>query len=381
MLRNRTLWIILLLLILFNFFLWYSGKWYYYKALVYNYVNIDDLELFYSRKVEAGKGIPWNTGHDYNKKQISPVLLKALEEYETVAFLVIKDDSIRYEEYWDNYGKNSFSNSFSMTKSIIGILIGIAIDEQKIKNIDEPVCNYLPEFCSGNNRQLTIRHLITMSSGLDWDEGYTSLTSPVTRSYYDTGLKEQMLNLKVVIPPGKYFNYMSCNTQLLGFILEKATGMTVSDYASEKLWKPIHAEHKAMWSLDERNGSEKAFCCFYSNARDFARIGKLFLQNGRWDNQQIVSENWVKASITPAPLLDGGLPNKIYGFHWWITESNGRKVFYARGILGQYIFVIPNENIIIVRLGHKRGEKDVDGELPDMRLYLDQVLETWGEKQ
>jgi CubicO group peptidase (beta-lactamase class C family) len=326
-------------------------------------------------------GIPWNTGHDYNKKKIPEVLLKALKEYESVAFLVIKDDSIRYERYWDNYGKQSFSNSFSMAKSIIGILIGIAIDEGKIKNLDEPVCSFLPEFCTNSNRILTIRHLITMSSGLNWDEGYTSLTSPVTRSYYDTDLKAQMLDLKVITPPGKNFEYMSCNTQLLGFIIEKATGQTVSEYASDKLWKPIQAERKALWSLDGRNGSEKAFCCFYSNARDFARIGKLFLQEGKWNNRQIVSENWVRESITPAPLMDGGFPNKIYGLHWWLTESKGSKVFYARGILGQYIFAIPGENIIIVRLGHKRGEKDVDGELPDMRLYLDQVLETWGNKQ
>jgi CubicO group peptidase (beta-lactamase class C family) len=359
--------------------LWFSGKLYYIKALVYNYVNIDDLNLFHVRTVEAGKPQPWNIATDYNKKELTPELRKALEQYRTVAFLVVQNDSIRYEEYWDNYDASSLSNSFSMAKSIISILIGIAHDEGKIKSLDQTACEYLPDFCSPENKVVTIRQLLMMSSGLNYDEGYSSLTSPVTRSYYDTDLRKQMMELRVVTKPGVSFNYMSANTQLLGFILEKATDKSISEYASEKLWQPIGAEHDAKWSLDHKDGTEKAYCCFYSNARDFARIGKLFLNKGMWNGKQVISEAYVNAAISPAPISDGDSPNTMYGYQWWLTDYKGAPVFYARGILGQYIFVLPSKQLIFVRLGHERGEKDANGELLDVPVYLSEVMKMYGE--
>ena len=373
-------WLIGVFFIL-NIYLWISGKLYLYKALVYNYVNIDDLDLFPYRVVKAGVGEPWNIGSDYNQQQLSTELRSTLEGYRTVAFLVVQDDSIRYEEYWENYSPASLSNSFSMAKSFVSILIGIALDEGKINSLDQTVCEFIPEYCSETNKMLTIRHLLTMSSGLNYDEGYASLFGPTTRSYYDTDLRKQMLELKVVSPPGKELNYQSSNTQLLAFIIESATDMKVSDYASEKLWKPIGAEHDAMWSLDYENGDEKAYCCFYSNARDFARFGKLFLQNGMWGNKQVVSEEYVKNSIQPAPISDNGNPNKIYGFQWWLMEHNGMDIFYARGILGQYVIAIPEMNLIFVRLGHKRGEKDDDGQLLDLPVYIGEIVKMYGNKQ
>ncbi len=364
--------------VILNLYLWSSGKLYYYKALVYNYVNIDDLELFHTRTVEAGNADPWSIASSYNKKPLSEKLKNTLEQYRTVAFLVIRNDSIVFEQYWEQYNDSSLSNSFSMAKSIVGILTGIAVDEGKIKSIDDKVCNYLPDFCSDGNKDVTIRHLLTMSSGLNYDEGYSSLFSPVTQSYYGTDLRDQMLSLKVITPPGKEWNYMSSNTQLLAFVIEKATGMNISTYASIKLWKPIGAEHDARWSLDRKNGNEKAYCCFYSNARDFARIGKLFLNKGRWNGRQIVSEAYVQESITAANLMDGNMPNAIYGFQWWLTSYNEQPVYYARGILGQYIFVIPSEQLIFVRLGHERGEKGADGELTDVPVYIEEVMLLYG---
>lgn len=376
---KRKWWqIVLGIIIVLNIFLYASGNFYLYKALLYNYVNIDDLNLFPTRKVAASNGVPWPVGMDFNKKTLTPELRKTLEQYKSVAFLVIKNDSIRYEEYWDSYGPGSLSNSFSMAKSIVSILVGIAVDEGKIKSLDQPVCDYLPEFCSDENKPLTIRHLLMMSSGLNYDEGYTSLFSQVTRSYYDDDLRKQMLELKVITPPGKQLNYMSANTELLAFIVKKATGMSLSEYASQKLWIPIQAENDAEWSLDHKDGDEKAYCCFYSNARDFARIGKLFLQKGKWNGNQVVSEEYVNAAVTPAPVSDNGKPNTIYGYQWWLTEYHGKKIFYARGILGQYIFVIPDLNIIFVRLGHMRGEKDGNGDLLDVPVYIDQVVKMYG---
>jgi CubicO group peptidase (beta-lactamase class C family) len=379
--RKKKIWLTIAgVIVALNLWLWSAGKLYYYKALVYNYVNIDDLDLFHTRVIEAGNAQPWSIASSYNQAKLSDTLISTLDQYQSVAYLVVHNDSIVYEAYWDGYSDSSLSNSFSMAKSIVSILVGIAHDEGKIKDLDDPVCNYLTEFCNKTNKAITIRHLLMMSSGLDYDEGYSSLTSPVTQSYYGTDLREQMLSLKGVVPPGRDLNYMSCNTQILAFIVEKVAGMKISDYASQKLWRPIGAEHDAQWSLDHKEGNEKAYCCFYSNARDFARIGKLYLQKGKWNGNQIVSEDYVIQSITPAPLNDNGEPNTIYGYQWWLTSYEGRPIFYARGILGQYIFVVPDENLIFVRLGHKRGEKNESGELLDIPVYIAETIKIFGSK-
>lgn len=380
MIKKRIKWwqILILVVCLGNAVLYFSGKWYYYKALVYNYVGIDDLNLFPSRVIKSGSPQPWPVGSDFNKRPVPDTLQKTIDRYRTVAFLVIKDDSLRHEQYHDGYGTGSLSNSFSVAKSIIGILVGIALDEGKIKSLDDPVYKYYPEYASGENRKLKIRHLLTMSSGLDYDESYTSLTSPTTRAYYDNKLREQMNDLCLKEEPGKRFEYRSSDTQILSFVLQAATGVSISDYASEKLWKPLGAEHDAQWSLDHENGDEKAYCCIYSNARDFARIGKLVLHKGVWNGKRIVSQGFMDEMLTPAPLLNEGENNLTYGYQWWIREQKGHKVYYARGILGQYIFVIPDQNMVIVRLGHERAEKDSTGIPMDLPVYLDGAIEMYG---
>jgi CubicO group peptidase (beta-lactamase class C family) len=380
MLKQRIKWwqILIMILVMGNAVLYFSGKWYYYKALVYNYVGIDDLNLFPSRVIKSGSPQPWPVGSDFNKRPVPDTLQKTIDRYRTVAFLVIKDDSLRHEQYHDGYGTGSLSNSFSVAKSIIGILVGIALDEGKIKSLDDPVYKYYPEYASGENRKLKIRHLLTMSSGLDYDESYTSLTSPTTRAYYDNKLREQMNDLCLKEEPGKRFEYRSSDTQILSFVLQAATGVSISDYASEKLWKPLGAEHDAQWSLDHENGDEKAYCCIYSNARDFARIGKLVLHKGVWNGKRIVSQGFMDEMLTPAPLLNEGENNLTYGYQWWIREQKGHKVYYARGILGQYIFVIPDQNTVIVRLGHERAEKDSTGTPIDLPVYLDGAIEMYG---
>jgi CubicO group peptidase (beta-lactamase class C family) len=219
-----------------------------------------------------------------------------------------------------------------------------------------------------------------MSSGLNWDEHYASLTSQTTEAYYGNRLYRQMMRLEVVSPPGRQFDYMSCNTQLLGYILRNIADTTVSAYASEKLWGPLNAVHDARWSLARKGGAEKAYCCLYSNARDFARIGKLYLDSGRWNGRQVVPESYVLESLRPAPLLDAGSPNRQYGFHWWLGEAAGRRFFYARGILGQYVIAIPGEDLIIVRLGHLRNEGP-DRTLLDVPLYVGEVIKAFARRE
>ncbi len=366
---------ILFLVIAVNLFILITGKYYLYKTLAYNFVDINDNDLFEHRNIAASNGVEWALHSSYNKTKMPDYLLQELVSLKTVAFVVIKNDSLFYDQYWEGYNDKSVSNSFSIAKSIVSVLVGIAIDEGKIKSINEPVANYIPEFKEGKLSNITIKHLLTMSSGLDWDEAYANPLSSTSEAYYGTDLYKLVTSQKAIAQPGKEFIYQSGNSELLAIILTKATGKTVSDYASEKLWKPLQAMNNADWSLDKKDGMEKAYCCFYAGARDFARIGSLYLHDGNWKGTQIVSSNYVKESVSPAAIVNAGVSNKTYGLHWWITEYNGEKVFYMRGILGQYVVVLPKENIVFVRLGHKRGEKKADGELLDLPIYIKGVLE------
>ena len=346
------------------------------QALLHGTADIDDHEVFANRTVKAGPHQPWKVAPDYNRKPLSDSARRAIESYETVAFLVIQRGEIRHEEYWEGYGTASLSNSFSVTKGIVSLLVGIAIDEGKIKNVDQPVGDFIPAFREGKNAQLTIKHLLTMSSELDWDESYFNPFSVTTKAYYGNNLTDLVMGLKVVKEPGLVNKYLSGNTQLLGFVVERATGKTLSDYASEKLWQPLGAQHAALWSLDREDGKEKAYCCFNSNARDFARLGQLVPNKGQWNGRQLVSEAYVAAAISRAGYLkdEAGTFVDYYGYQFWVVDHKDLRIPYFRGILGQYIFVIPERNAVVVRLG-KDSDRPINHHHPDIRVYLDAALE------
>ena len=265
--------------------------------------------------------------------------------------------------------------------NVLGIMIGIAIDEGKIKSVDQPVGDFLPEFKEGEKSKITIKHLLTMSSGINFDENYVSPFAYPAKAYYGDDLTKLTYSYKVIDEPGKKFKYLSGNSELLGFIIQKATGKTISEYMSEKLWKPLGAKNSAFWSLDHDSGVEKAYCCFNSDARDFARIGELYLDSGKWNGKQIVNPEYVLNSVKPADLVyeNDGNKNTQYGYAWWlIPEYKGHYIYYARGILGQYIICIPDKKMVVVRLGKKR-EKPRDNQPPsDMLYYIDAALEMYG---
>jgi len=348
-------------------------------AIKYQTPDIDDYKIFANRTIKAGNYIPWKIADDYNKKDISEVTQEKIDKLEPVAFLVVQDNKIKYEKYWQGYDENSLSNSFSMAKTVISLLIGIAIDEGHIKSVNQKVGDFIPEFAVKPNDILTIKDLLTMSSGLNWDEAYSSPFSITTQAYYGTDLFGLIKDLKVVEEPGQQWKYLSGNTQVLAFILKNATGINVADYASEKLWKPLGAKNDAIWCLDKENGMEKAYCCFNSNARDFARIGQMILNNGMFDGVEVVSKKYIDEATKPAINLassKGKLVN-FYGYQFWIVQYKNYQIPFARGILGQYIFVIPDKNAVIVRLGHKRSDKRTyNSEMPDdIYLYLDAAME------
>lgn len=377
-LKKVLLWIISILVVL-NAAIFVSGNTHIYKGLAHTYLkgrsgpSIDEYLIFPYNTVKAGTAQPWPSSGKLNKQGIPDSLRKKMESYETSAFLVVKGDSLLYEEYWDPFKDTSHTNSFSMAKSIVGVLTGIALQEGAIKSLDQPVGDFLPAFKKGKNVKVTIRHLLTMSSGIDFDEDYVSPFAYPAKAYYGKDLERLTYSYKAISDPGEYFSYLSGNTALLSFVITKATGKSLSEFASEKLWRPVGAEKDAYWSLDKTKGVEKAYCCFNSNARDFARIGKLYLRNGNWNGKQILDSTFVSEAITPAPLKDpSGGPNEVYGYHWWVMKDfKGHKVGYARGILGQYIFVIPDLDLVIVRLGKKRDTKRIGEHPVDAFVYLE----------
>ena len=334
--------------------------------------DIDELKLFPYHAIAHAQPQPWATSTNYNKQTIDNNLLGDFVKYQTVGFLVVKNDSLLHEQYWEGYDEHSVVNSFSMAKSINAILIGIALKEGLIKNLDEPVSNYLPEFREGDKSKITIKHLLTMSSGIDFKEDYASPLAWPAEAYYGKDVNALTLKAETKDTPGLVWYYKGGDSQLLGIILKKVTGKKVADYASEKLWTRLGAEDSAFWSTDEK-GMEKVSCCFYTTARDYARLAKLYMQQGNWNGDQIVDSSYVQQSLSVAPLLDNvtGKPIDNYGYQWWMMKYKEHPIFYMRGIRGQYVFAIPDMNMIVVRLGHKRGEKNGNDMPVDIYTYLD----------
>jgi len=345
-------------------------------AILHGTPDIDDYKIFNNRTISKGAPQAWQLNKNYNSYTFSEEDKAEFEQYDPVAYLVIKDGEILYEEYWDGYSDQSLSNSFSAGKTIVSLLIGIAIDEGFIKNINQKVKDFIPAFDSPENKNLSIRNLLTMSSGLNWEEAYSSPFSMTTEAYYGTDLRSLIKSLKVVKQPGKQFEYLSGNTEVLAMIVQAATGRSISDYASEKIWRKIGAVNDALWSLDSEDGMEKAYCCFNTNVRDFARFGQLVLNQGTWDSTQIVSWDYLEQATSPASYLldEDGKNLEYYGLQYWIIDYKGMKIPYMRGILGQYVFPIKEKNAVVVRLGHDRSREYINHHPKDVYLYLDMAM-------
>jgi CubicO group peptidase (beta-lactamase class C family) len=287
-------------------------------------------------------------------------LVDYLEASGTTAFLVIHDDELVYERYFNGYNERSLNTSFSMAKSFASALVGVAIDEGHIKSVDEPITNYIPELLEKDKRfrSITIRHLLTMTSGIKYEEGGDlpwSEDADDTKTYYATDLRELALNCQIEGEPGEYFEYNNYNPLLVGMILERATGMPVSHYMEAKLWKPAGMEADASWSLDSReDGFEKMESGVNARARDFARFGMLFAKEGNLRGKQLISRGWVKESTRADTNTD---PSRDYQYFWWVNTPGGKNHFSARGNYGQYIYVAPEKDLVIVRLGKEEGER------------------------
>ncbi|WP_198520004.1 serine hydrolase domain-containing protein [Olleya sp. Bg11-27] len=331
---------------------------------------LDDYKKFDNQVIANGTPQPWPNHTNYNSITETSTLQKANKDWGTVAYVIIKNDSVWFENYYGGYNKDSKSNSFSMAKSYVSGLMGKAIMDGYIKSLDQPVCDFLPAFCDGDASKMTVGDLSSMASGTDWDEAYYSPLSITTRAYFDDDLQKVMNGLKVITEPGQAFKYASGDTQMLAMVIEKATGKKMYNYLTESFWKPLGSENSTLWQVDSAEDDlVKAYCCIASNAKDFARFGKLYKDHGQWNGQQILDSAFVAKSLKPRFQS-----SPEYGYGWWLKNQNGKDFYMMRGHLGQYVIVQPDDNIIIVRLGHKKSpDAGVGVFTDDISLYIDEA--------
>ena len=337
---------------------------------------LKDYKKFDNVIVESGEPQPWPLAKNYNKAKASDTVMNVHEQYGSIAYMVIKNDSILFEEYYDDFAQNSKSNSFSMAKSYVSAMLGKAVMQGKIKGLNQPVGDFFEEYSTGNAALMTVGDLASMASGLNWDEAYYSPFSVTTRAYFDDDLTKVMLDRGMKGKPGQGFKYLSGNTELLAMVLEKATGSGLEEYLSQEFWKPMGCESDALWQVDSKeNGLIKAYCCIASNARDFAKLGKLYKDHGKWNGKQLLDSAFVAKSVTPR---FEGAP---YGYGFWIKKYQDKDLFMMRGHLGQYVMVAPEDNLIVVRLGHSRGDLGENGFPAEIDTYLDEAYRIVNESK
>jgi CubicO group peptidase (beta-lactamase class C family) len=358
------------------------------RAMMWREADVGDQYRFPARTIPAGdEASPLPAGDEIDPPAPPSGLVDDrafdgfLRETGTLGFVVLDDDLLVYERYFGGADRQTRQTSFSVAKSFLSTLVGIAIDESLIASVDDPVTDYVPELAERDPRfeRITLRHLLTMTSGIRYEE--QSLPLPWgddVNTYYGTDLRDLALaETEIEGSPGGGWLYNNYHPLLLGLVLERATGMAVSEYMATRLWQPLGAEADATWSLDsEDSGFEKMESGLNATPVDYARFGMLFLHDGEWNGTRIVSKDWVREATT-TDTSDAPADNYYfadnYQYFWWIdTERPGR--FYALGNFGQYIYVAPDAGAVIVRTGRDWGVEN-DTWLSVFREVADRLAE------
>jgi CubicO group peptidase (beta-lactamase class C family) len=285
---------------------------------------------------------------------MDPAILEGARTYafdpakNTQGVVVLRRGKLVAEWYAEGRDADSFGASWSMAKSFTSALIGIALEEGAIPSLDQPVADYIPEWVGTDHEDITLEHLLTMSSGLDWIESYSADGGP--SDVIDMVMASEPLTVAIdqpiLHPVGTVFNYSSGDTMMLSRVIEDATGMSVGEYAEAKLFSRIGIAPADWWR--DVGGTTLTYCCLDMSSRDFARFGQLFLDGGRWNGKQVVPASWVTASTTPSPAYVG------YGYKWWLTGKTSAlpdDTYSARGHDGQFIYVVPSLELVVVRNG------------------------------
>ena len=336
--------------------------------------SIDDYVYFENSTIKNRDASLWPKHKDYNSLYMPEKLTLLHEDSRSIAYLVIKNDSLLHESYFDGYDENSKTNSFSMAKSYVCALLGKAIMDGHIESLDQPVGDFFEEYKTGLASTVTVGDLASMASGSSWVESYYSPFTITTRAYYGEELEKAIFSLNTVKTPGRAFEYSSGDTQLLAMIIEKATGEKLYNYLSKSLWIPLESENDALWQVDsQKNDMVKAYCCIASNAKDFARLGRLYKDYGKWNGKKILDSAYVVKSINQRFAK-----SPQYGYGFWLNKINDKSFFMMEGHLGQCVIVEPTDNLIIVRLGHEKyffGNNPYNG---DVTTYIEETYKMLG---
>jgi len=280
-------------------------------------------------------------------------------------FLVIRNDSVLYERYGNGYADSTLTTIFSGAKSIISIMIGKALEKGNIKNLNDKILNYIPELkVNSAYHNITIKNLLEMKSGLDFQDALGGITkaffSDEAKYFYTHDMKAELLKVKLANKPGTVWKYKSIDPILLGWVLERATGQSVTQFFEENIWKQIGTEYNASFGLDHKIGLANTASRFQVTATDLAKIGRLFLNKGKFNNKQIISENWVNQSVnigTEKPASAKGWQKSAHHFLWWIPQEGEQGDYAAEGMLGQRLYIDTKTNTIIVQFAnHGSGD-------------------------
>ena len=333
-------------------------------------VFIDDLKYFDYETIETtDEKSPWNERENIIAT-FSDEFEEINREFGTVAYIVIHKDTIIAEKYYKGYSSNSSSNSFSMAKTLVSMMMGKALELGHINSLEDKVIDYIPELKGEFASEVRIIDLATMTSGLDWDEGTSDPFSPVAKQYFVSDVEELMLNQPIIEKPGVKNHYSSGNTQLLSILIERASGIKTDKFFEDEIWSKINPDNDAYWQVDsKKKGNVKSFCCFHSNARDFSRLGKLYLNYGNWNGNQVIDSAFVKSSMKP--FLDDF---DAYGIGLWLKKHKDLNVSLMSGHQGQYVIMIPEKELIITRLGQRDIDLGGPGVSGDVLTYIDEAL-------
>ncbi|WP_161568241.1 serine hydrolase domain-containing protein [Anaerobacillus alkaliphilus] len=324
-------------------------------------------EPFYYRKTEQINGDEFVISYQYGNQEKVEALNTLLEKSGTTAFIVIANDQLVYEGYFNDYDRNSINTSFSAAKSFVSLLIGLAIDDGSIQSVHEPITNYITELAGTDFELITIEDLLLMRSPISYKEGKFWFGDDA-KTYYMPDLRElAMKRTKLAEGTDGNFHYNNYHPLLLGIILERSTGKAVAAYMEEKLWKRIGTEYGASWSLDsEQTGFEKMESGINARAIDFAKVGSLILQDGVWEGEEIISKQWLqKSTIVETPLNHEEYQNSFladrntgYGYMWYSVSNDENYDVYALGKYSQIIYVSQKYKTVVVRNGFGNGEVD-----------------------
>ena len=369
-------WFIIIICVLI-LTLYATGNDYIFRGIKLTYLkgektaNINDYKDFDNNVIMSAAPRVWQQHLDYNQFPLSTNFEKEMNNFGAAAFIIIKDNQILNENYFNGYAQNDITNSFSMAKTFTTMMLGKAIEQGYIKSLDQKITDFISEFKDDKfGAECTIGDLSAMTSGYDWDEDYYFPLNPTAKAYYGDDIVKQMVNRKFVSKPGGHFKYQSSDTQLLGIVIERALkNKSLSQYFQEEFWQPMGMELDAQWSKDNPKGMEKTYCCFNATARDFAKLGQLLLNNGKWYDKQVLDSTFVQKMVLPNNKAFNANEAKIYGYSVWM-DYNYKTPFYAMlGHLGQRIIVIPSQKLVVVRTGKTHNDQPQNHPIGDGDVY------------